>query len=98
MKRLLTTLTVVAVLSSSSLADDESSRVDFRNDLVPVFTKHGCNAGACHSAAIGRGGFKLSLYGGDPESDFEAIVRQVNGRRVNLSRPDESLIFLKSAE
>ena len=48
--------------------------------------------------AIGRGGFKLSLYGGDPESDFEAVVRQVNGRRVNLSKPDLSLIFLKPAE
>jgi Protein of unknown function (DUF1553)/Protein of unknown function (DUF1549) len=98
MKILLTTLTVVAVLASRSLADDASARVDFRNDLVPVFTKHGCNAGACHGAAIGRGGFKLSLYGGDPESDFEAIVRQVSGRRVNLSKPDESLIVLKPAE
>jgi hypothetical protein len=98
MKILLKTLTVVAVLASSSLADDESSRVDFKNDLIPVFTKHGCNAGACHGAAIGRGGFKLSLYGGDPESDFEAVVRKVNGRRVNLSKPDLSLIFLKPAE
>ncbi len=98
MKILLKTLTVVVVLASSSLADDESSLVDFKNDLIPVFTKHGCNAGACHGAAIGRGGFKLSLYGGDPESDFEAVVRQVNGRRVNLSKPDLSLIFLKPAE
>ncbi len=98
MKILLKTLTVVAVLASSSLANEKSSRVDFRNDLVPVFTKHGCNSGACHGAAIGRGGFKLSLYGGDPESDFEAVVRQVNGRRVNLSKPDLSLIFLKPAE
>ena len=47
MKILLKTLTVVAVLASSSLADDESSRVDFKNDLIPVFTKHGRNAGAC---------------------------------------------------
>ena len=72
--------------------------MDFRNDLIPMFTKHGCNAGACHGAAIGRGGFKLSLYGGDPQSDFEAVVRQMHGRRVNLSNPDESLIFLKPTE
>ena len=82
MKILLKTLAVVATLASSSLADDESSRVDFQNDLVPVFTKHGCNAGACHGAAIGRGGFKLSLYGGDPAADYEAIVRRARGRRV----------------
>ena len=98
MKILLKTLTVVAALASSSLADDGSSRVDFRNDLVPVFTKHGCNTGACHGAAIGRGGFRLSLYGGDPAADYDAIVRRVSGRRVNLTRPNESLIVLKSAE
>ena len=98
MKILLKTLTVVAVLVSSSLADDESSRVDLRNDLVPMFTKHGCNAAACHGAAIGRGGFRLSLYGGDPAADYDAIVRRVSGRRVNLARPNESLIVLKPAE
>jgi len=98
MKILLTTLTVVAVLASRSLADNELTLVDFRNDLIPVFTKHGCNAGACHGAALGRGGFKLSLYGGDPGSDYDAIVRQVGGRRVNLSKPDESLVVLKPTE
>ena len=72
--------------------------VDFSNDIIPLLTKHGCNAGACHGAAIGRGGFKLSLYGGDPNSDYDAIVRQVSGRRVNLSKPDQSLIVLKPAE
>ncbi len=72
--------------------------VDFRNDLIPVLTKHGCNAGACHGAAIGRGGFKLSLYGGNPKADYEAIVQQVGGRRVNLFRPEESLILLKPTQ
>ena len=95
MKTLLKILALVAVLASNSLVADESSRVDFKNDLVPLFTKSGCNAGACHGAAIGRGGFKLSLYGGNPEADFEAIVRMVHGRRVNLSKPDESLLVLK---
>ena len=70
MKTLLKILALVAVLASSSLVADESSRVDFKNDLVPLFTKSGCNAGACHGAAIGRGGFKLSLYGGNPEPSF----------------------------
>ena len=64
-----------------------SDRVDFENDLIPIFTKFGCNAGACHGAAAGRGEFKLSLFGGNPQADYEAIVRQLAGRRINLMRP-----------
>ena len=89
---------VAAGGSAAELSVRPSGQVDFKNDLVPVFTKHGCNAGACHGAAIGRGGFRLSLYGGDPDSDYDAIVRHVEGRRVNLSSPDRSLIVLKPAE
>ena len=72
-----------------------SNRVDFENDLMPVFTKFGCNAGACHGAAAGRGDFKLSLFGGNPRADYEAIVRQLAGRRINLMHPEESLVVLK---
>lgn len=75
---------------------DES--VDFKNDLIPMFTKLGCNAGKCHGSAIGRGDFKLSLYGGSPKSDYEEIVRKMGGRRVNLTAPESSLIFMKPAE
>ena len=72
--------------------------IDFKNDLIPVLTKSGCNAGACHGAAVGRGGFKLSLYGSNPAADYDAIVRQSQGRRVNLVRPEQSLIALKPTE
>ena len=72
-----------------------SERVDFENDLIPIFTKFGCNGGACHGAAAGRGEFNLSLFGGNPQADYKAIVRQFAGRRVNLMRPEESLIILK---
>ena len=72
-----------------------SDRVDFENDLIPIFTKFGCNAGACHGAAAGRGEFNLSLFGGNPQADYKAIVRQFAGRRVNLMHPEESLIILK---
>lgn len=67
----------------------------FDTEIVPVLTKAGCNAGACHGAAAGRGGFHLSLFGGDPASDYDAIVHALEGRRVNLARPTESLIFAK---
>jgi hypothetical protein len=69
--------------------------VDFVNDLIPLFTRSGCNAGGCHGAAIGRGGFKLSLLGGTPRQDFESIVNELAGRRVNLAQPEESLVYLK---
>ena len=72
-----------------------SNRVDFENDLMPVFTKFGCNAGACHGAAAGRGEFKLSLFGGNPQTDYKAIVRQLAGRRINLMHPEQSLVILK---
>ena len=70
----------------------DGARVDFQNEIIPMLTKVGCNAGACHGAAIGRGGFNLSLYGGNPEADFDAIVHYMGGRRINLSKPEESLI------
>ncbi len=84
--------------SSSSKVRAKPSRnrvVDFNNEIMPVFTKAGCNAGACHGAAIGRGGLRLSLYGGDPKADYEAVVRELEGRRVNLAHPEKSLIVLK---
>ena len=93
-----TSLSLIVVASVCAATSHAGEQVDFTNDLIPLFTKHGCNAGACHGAAIGRGGFKLSLYGGDAKSDYAAIVQQANGRRVNLAKPDKSLIVLKPAE
>ena len=100
------TLSILLILcdpvhQNTSVANDKpsglatSDRVDFENDLIPIFTKFGCNAGACHGAAAGRGEFNLSLFGGNPQADYKAIVRQFAGRRVNLMHPEESLIILK---
>jgi len=72
--------------------------VDFKNDLIPMFTRLGCNAGKCHGSAIGRGDFKLSLYGGTPKADYDAIVRRRGGRRINLANPESSLVYMKPAE
>ena len=96
------TFTLILILTASPAFSSEPTDfrepIDFRNDLIPVFTKSGCNSGACHGSAIGRGGFKLSLYGSDPQADFEAVVRDVGGRRVNLAQPEKSLLFQKPAE
>ncbi len=87
---------LVSLLLASS--DPTARPVNFDTDIEPLLTRYGCNAGSCHGAAAGRGGFALSLYGSVPERDFEAVVQQLEGRRVNLARPEESLLFLKATE
>lgn len=67
----------------------------FRNHVQSVLSKSGCNMGACHGAAAGKGGFKLSLRGYDPDSDFRTLTRQARGRRVVPSDPGRSLMLTK---
>jgi hypothetical protein len=69
--------------------------VSFTREVVPVLTKAGCNAGACHGAQHGRGGFKLSLFGFDPAFDHAQIVQSAEGRRVVLSDPERSILLRK---
>jgi hypothetical protein len=69
--------------------------VDFDTQIMPILTQAGCNAGACHGAAAGRGGLHLSLYGSDPAADFATITQQWEGRRVNTSQPERSLVLRK---
>src|SRR5437763_3192385 len=69
--------------------------VSFRNDVQPVLTRAGCNSGACHGAAAGKNGFKLSLRGYDDEGDWKAITRSAFGRRVVPEDPANSLFLLK---
>lgn len=91
--RFLCVVVVFLVCATHSNANNEA--VDFDTQIVPILTRSGCNSGACHGAALGRGGFKLSLFGGDPASDHLAIARQLEGRRIHLADPAESLLFKK---
>ncbi len=70
---------------------------NFRNHVIPTLTRSGCNSGACHGALAGKGGLKLSLRGYDPESDHFVLTRQSLARRVDLTRPDSSLLLQKGA-
>ncbi len=72
------------------------TRWSFRSHVEPVLAKQGCNSGACHGALAGKGGFRLSLRGYDPEADFHTITREARGRRVELGDPGRSLILTKS--
>jgi hypothetical protein len=69
--------------------------ISFSHEVMPILAKAGCNSGACHGAASGKKGFKVSLRGYDPATDFITLTRGTEGRRLNLNDPDRSLLFLK---
>jgi len=69
--------------------------VNFPNQIVPIFTKLGCNGGGCHGKASGQNGFKLSLLGFEPPEDYEHLVKESRGRRVFPAAPDRSLLLTK---
>src|SRR5262249_55857055 len=71
--------------------------VSFAREVVPVLTRQGCNSGACHGAALGRGGFRQSLLGFDPAFDHPQIVQSAKGRRVVLSDAERSILLQKPA-
>jgi hypothetical protein len=69
--------------------------VNFSNQVVPIFTKLGCNSGGCHGKQSGQNGFRLSLLGFDPQFDHETLTQEGRGRRLFLPAPDHSLLLLK---
>src|SRR5207248_7085475 len=71
--------------------------IHFGNQIVPIFTKLGCNSGGCHGKASGQDGFKLSLLGFEPDVDYNALVKEARGRRVFPASPDNSLLLLKAS-
>ncbi|WP_439625453.1 DUF1549 and DUF1553 domain-containing protein [Gemmata sp.] len=74
----------------------EDQPISFKQDVMPVFMRAGCNVGGCHGAARGKDGFRLSLFGFDPEGDHYRLTRELNGRRVNLAIPADSLLIDKA--
>ncbi len=70
--------------------------INFANQIVPVFTKFGCNSGGCHGKASGQNGFKLSLLGFEPGEDFEHLVKEGRGRRLFPASADRSLLLQKA--
>ena len=70
--------------------------ISFPGQIVPLFTKHGCNGGGCHGKLMGQNGFKLSLLGFEPREDFEHLVNEGRGRRVFPAWPENSLLLLKA--
>ena len=105
-RRLPFTLFVVVLSSAAALnaaaGDAEkfavpARPVSFVNDVMPTMTKTGCNGGACHGKATGQNGFKLSLFGFEPQDDYEHLVYEQRGRRVTPSAPEASLLLTKGS-
>ncbi len=72
--------------------------ISFVNDVMPLLTKAGCNAGVCHAkAGGGQNGFELSLLGFEPQEDYDHLVREGRGRRLFPAAPDQSLLLRKAS-
>lgn len=95
MKGTMTTwgLFALALLPAVSV---QAAPVSFRNDVMAVLSRAGCNQGACHGNQNGKNGFKLSLRGQDPDFDFDALTRDMLGRRTDRLHPEDSLILAKA--
>ena len=87
-----------AELTVSGVSDPKENAVSFRRDVMPILVRAGCSGGGCHAAQYGQGGFKLSLFGYAPEEDHPAMVRQLQGRRISLLNPADSLILRKGLQ
>src|SRR6185436_10392984 len=87
---------VAAMLFCVSAAWADQPAIDFRNDIEPILSRHGCNAGGCHGKASGQNGFKLSLFGFDASYDYDEIVKRARGRRISVSAPEQSLLLVKA--
>jgi hypothetical protein len=70
--------------------------ISFKLDVMPVFMRAGCNVGSCHGSARGKDGFRLSLFGFDPDGDYYRLTHEQPKRRLDLSIPAECLLIEKA--
>ncbi|HEV8607963.1 MAG TPA: DUF1549 domain-containing protein [Tepidisphaeraceae bacterium] len=94
---LLACVLVFACATIARAAETPTTRpINFANQIVPIFTKAGCNAGGCHGKSSGQNGFKLSLLGFEPTEDYEHLIKEARGRRIFPAAPERSLLLLKA--
>jgi hypothetical protein len=87
---------LAALVASGAPLSAAERPVSFAREVIPIFTKAGCNSGSCHGTPTGKNGFRLSLRGYDPALDIHSLTREAGGRRLNLQTPDASLILQKA--
>ena len=93
---LATVALLLALLGHRAAPAAEDPGPSFRLDVMPILMRSGCNTGSCHGAARGKDGFRLSLFGFDPEADYQRITREISGRRINLALTAESFLLTKA--
>ncbi len=91
--RLCSSVCICGHFSSSATGAEP---VSFRRDVMAAISVSGCNTGGCHGLPSGRGGFRLSLWGQDPEADYLQLTRDTFGRRTGRLDPEGSLILQKA--
>ena len=84
------------VLPVESKGSSAGRKLSFIQDIVPALTRAGCNTGGCHGSSRGQDGFRLSLFGYDPDGDYFSITRESNGRRIQMAAPEKSLLLTKA--
>ena len=96
-------VTVTASIAGLSATTDiqvvgvgQEPPIHFARQIVPIFTKLGCNGGGCHGKISGQNGFRLSLLGFEPQEDYEFLVKESRGRRVSPVMPQRSLLLTKA--
>jgi hypothetical protein len=78
--------------------DERAAAPDFLLHVEPVLQRAGCSSAYCHGSATGRGGFKLSLFGSDPQADHGAMAVELQARRVDFAAPEQSLLLRKPSK
>ncbi|HTH48870.1 MAG TPA: DUF1549 domain-containing protein, partial [Candidatus Limnocylindria bacterium] len=89
------TVWLTAVVHVWAAGTEKPAPVSFRRDVMAVLAKAGCASGPCHGNRNGKGGFKLSLRGEDPDTDYATLINGLAGRRLDFGAPAESLLLLK---
>lgn len=91
-------LTAALALLSLPIWAVAGDTVSYVNDVLPVLTKAGCNAGVCHAkAGGGQKGFQLSLLGFEIQEDYDSLVKDGRGRRLVFGAPERSLLLTKAS-
>ncbi|MCE9604393.1 MAG: DUF1549 and DUF1553 domain-containing protein [Planctomycetia bacterium] len=80
--------------ADSRFAADCEEVPSLQRHVLPLMGRLGCNGRACHGSFQGQGGFRLSLFGYDFKTDYEALVKS-KVPRVDPKNIAASMILAK---